>query len=65
MKAHINGITVEGTPQEIMEYQRLQAQMNHPQQFYPEKYMQQNWFGTAKPYSPHAMIFCMNMTETE
>lgn len=23
MKAHINGITVEGTPQEIMEYERM------------------------------------------
>lgn len=25
MKAHINGVTIEGTPQEIAEYQRLQA----------------------------------------
>ena len=24
MKAHINGITIEGTPHEIAEYQRLQ-----------------------------------------
>ena len=24
MKATINGITIEGTPQEVMEYQRLQ-----------------------------------------
>ena len=29
MKAHINGITIEGTPQEIMEYQRLHSEEAH------------------------------------
>lgn len=45
MKATINGITVEGTPQEITEFQRLQDERN-------VKLLQdkmRKWY----PYEPH------------
>lgn len=47
MKAQINGITIEGTPQEIMEYQRLQAKPHIAE--FPDY---QPWFGIFPPY-PH------------
>ena len=50
MKAHINGITLEGTPQEIMEYQQLQAeQAEKPIAEFPDY---QPWFGIFPPYHP-------------
>lgn len=46
MKAHINGITIEGTPQEIAEYQKLLPNMNCP---YPQPW-ENGWFGIFPPY---------------
>jgi hypothetical protein len=72
MKAHINGITVEGTPQEIMEYQRLlteQAKMKRADPTVatgPWDFPIPNPFGsgTTKPILwPTDMIICMNMDE--
>lgn len=75
MKAHINGITVEGTPEEIWQFiQRHNAQGTHlkPYQDMPDwNGPWQGLFppygnGTAKPYyPPDTMIICMNMTESE
>lgn len=67
MKAHINGITIEGTPQEIMEYQRLQAEQAKMKPLAPFK----PWYGPQKnPYGsgsalfpPDVKIICMNMME--
>lgn len=68
MKAIIGGITIEGTPQEIMEYQRLQAEQVKMKPKYPYSDIQP-WYektphnsGTAKPnFPPDTMIICMNM----
>jgi hypothetical protein len=44
MKATFNGITVEGTPQEIMEYQQLQAEKAHMKPMAPHPFDQAKYF---------------------
>jgi len=73
MRATINGITVEGTPQEIMEYQRLQAQMKpgYPDQFtwrltdLMEQANKQQWVDCGSAKTPEHMqwptIISMNL----
>lgn len=38
MKAHINGITIEGTPEEIVQYLKLASQSKNTTPFNPYKY---------------------------
>lgn len=65
VKAHINVVTIEGTPQEIMEYQRLQAQHDAQNNLPGWMNPYAPWYtnpgsGTAKPmWPPDTMIISM------